>query len=403
VKIYKGKEKINLNTWALAFYLLLAPLDFLPVIPKVSVSHILIFIPIIVCLFYIKNMKIRLDRFFVIPVLYVMMAIVTMFYSYDILDTKQRIVSIGLNISAILILTMLTYNISEIKILKKAMVYSGWLTVLLMLFYSNSSIMGGRITVFINGYYQDPNYLTGFLIFSIVYYFEEYIQNKNIISIIKMSIFMFFVFLTGSRGGTLAMCGSILFYSLIWTKSKRLKPASILVIISSIFIIGIIFILALNMLPSIDVQRYNISYTLNDGGAHRIDIWKSILYNYQNSPTFNKIFGWGAGTIRYFTYNGNVGHNIWIESLMETGIVGVSILFIFYFMYFIKACKMREYVVAASFVGYMIMGMSLSLYSYKPIWNIILLIMILKNFEYKLKNNKRENNQLIIRGVYNEG
>jgi O-antigen ligase len=138
------------------------------------------------------------------------------------------------------------------------------------------------------------------------------------------------------------------------------------------------------------VQRYDISFISTDGGAGRLDIWKSILSNYNSSTELKKFFGWGAGTIPYFTYNGEVGHDIWIESLVEIGIIGVMILFIFYYIYFRKACRIREYVVAASFIGYMIMTLSLSLYSYKPIWNIILLIILLKNrkqFEQKQQLN----------------
>ncbi len=387
MKILKrpGKEKINLRTWVVAFYLLLAPLDFLPVMPGVSITRILIFIPISACLLHYKYMKIRSDIFFFFPVLYGTITMITMLYSYDISVTTQRTISIGLNIAVILIISMLSYNRNEIRIIKKAIVYSGWLTLILMVFYWDGNIMGGRITVVINGVYQDPNYLTGFLIFSILYYYDEFMQNRSKKSIVKMSFFLVSVLLTGSRGGLLAILGSALFYSLIWMKTKRFKFSSIVKIISFIFIMGILFNAVLDKLPDKVSQRYVTSFTLADGGAGRSNIWESTLYNYRSSPIFNKIFGYGAGTIRYFNYKGAVAHNIWIESLIEIGLMGTFIFFMFYFIYLKKAYKMKEYVVATSFMGYIIMGLSMSLYSYKPIWNILLLIIILKNSRYKIE------------------
>lgn len=387
------KEKIKSSTWLLALYLFLAPLDFLPVIPGVSLSRILIFLPLVGCLFYMKDTKIHLDRFFVVPILYVMMVTVTMFYSYDVLVTKQRTISIGFNIAAILVLSMFSYNKRELGKIKKAMVYSGWFILLLMTFYSNISLMDARLIVVVNGAFQDPNYLCGFLIFTIIYYFEEFMQKRKKSAFVIMCVFIVFVLLTGSRGGLVATLGSILFYAVIWIKHKRFNFSSIIKLLSLIFLLSIFFNIALDILPASVAQRYDTSFTLTDEGAGRWHIWESILYNYKASTEFNKLFGWGAGTIRYFTYSGDVGHNIWIESLMEIGIIGVVILLIFYLTYFKKACKMHEYIAAASFVGYMIMTMSLSLCSYKPIWNVILLIMLLKNGKHEVGNNASKDHQ----------
>ncbi|MEK4228820.1 O-antigen ligase family protein [Solibacillus sp. FSL H8-0538] len=374
---------ISIRTWLLAVYLFFAPFDFLQVIPGVSLSRVLICLPLVGCFLYMKYMKIRLDRFLFVIILYVGMLIISMFYTYDLESTSQRIITVGLNMAVILTLSMFHYNKSEITIIKKAMVLSGWLTLFLMLFYSNTSLMGGRITVSVNGVYQDPNYLCGFFIFPIIHYFGEFIKKKYIFSFIKMSVFIILVLLTGSRGGLLAILGSLIFYCLIWMITKKFTLSSIVLIISVTSIFIIFFNTVLGFLPQTITQRFDASFTVQDGAAGRGAIWESIIYKFNDSPNFNMLFGWGAGTIRNFTYNGSVGHNIWIESLVEVGVIGVLVLFIFYFTFFKKALKMDEYVVSASFIGYMIMAMSMSLYSYKPIWNIILLIMILKNSTVK--------------------
>ena len=233
---YTIEKKVKAITWLLAFYFLLAPLDFLQVVPGESISKLLVMLPLGASIFYIKNMKVRIDRFYILLILFIMMIIISMFYSYDQSATVQRTISVTLNIAVILILSMINYNKYEIKILKRAMVLSGWLTIFLMIIYSHD--VYGRLTVVVNGAYQDPNYLTGFLIFSIVYYIDEFISKKKLTSLIKTTIFLTFVLLTGSRGGTIAILGSLLFYIFAWMKSKRVKSTSFVVIIGLIFVLG---------------------------------------------------------------------------------------------------------------------------------------------------------------------
>jgi O-antigen ligase len=379
VLLINKNKNVKFGTWLLVLYLFFAPLDFIPVISGVSLTKVLIFLPLIGCFVYIKHMRIQIDKFFIFPLLYLMFLTITIFYSYDQEYSKQSIMTIGLNIAAILVLSMIGYNEKEIKIIKDAVVLSGWFTLLLMVFFGNTSTIGDRLVVIVNGAYQDPNYLTGFLIFTIIYYFNEFMLNKKIIPLVKMGIFLTFVLLTGSRGGLIAILGSVLFYIIFWMKKKGFKLSSFITIISFIFILMVLFNIAIGMLPENVAQRYDISYTMNDKAAGREVIWTSIIGNFKQSPVFNQFFGWGAGTIQYFNSSGAVAHNVWIESLMEIGVIGTFILFGFYFVYFIKACKIREYVIASTFIGYMIMGLSMSLISYKPIWNILLFILILKN------------------------
>lgn len=379
------QTKIGILSWFLAIYLFIAPLDFLPIIPGVSLSKVLIFIPLIGVLLQIKQITARIDKYFVVPLIYVLMITLTMYYTYNIDLTKERIITVATNVIVILLLSLFKYSEKEIQTIKQAIIYSGWFTLALMIFYSDTDIMAGRMTVIVNGVYQDPNYLTGFLIFSIISYFDDFMKNKKFTSFIKMIIFMFFVFLTGSRGGLVAVLGALLFYSFIWIKKEKVSISFLITLFKIILLMSIFVTASLSLLPESVSERFDISFTINDKGANRGGIWQNILYNYENSPNFNKIFGWGAGTITRLTSTGKVAHNLWIESLMETGIIGTSILFLFYGIFVIKASKLREFVAASSFIGYIIMTMSMSLYSFKPIWNIIFLILILKNRDSRFK------------------
>ena len=380
-------NRVKMITWLVAFYLLLTPLDFLPIVAGASLSKILILIPVCGWLLYLTSIKIRFDRYLVVPVIYVIIILTSSFYSYDASATIQRIVTICMNIAAILVLSTVNYDANEINILKKAIVYSGWFTLVLMIFYAKTDLVGGlRLTVAVNGVYQDPNYLTGFLIFPILFYYFDLISNKKKLSLIKMSVFIIFILLTGSRGGLLALIGALLFLTLIWSMRDGFSLKTFAKIVSVILGLILLFVVTLNFLPEEIVNRYNLASVIASGGTGRTDIWVEVKDQYSDFSLINKLFGGGAGTVKFFT-DGEVAHNLWLESFIEVGVVGSVVFIVFYYIFFKKAYQMKEYVVVSSLFGYIVMSLSLSLYSYKPIWNIMLLILILKNSEDIAQDN----------------
>lgn len=389
-------DAIKMITWLVGLYLLLTPLDFLPVISGVSLSKILIFIPVCGWILYVTRTKVQFDQLFFAPLVYVIIVMISFFYSYDAADTMQRIVTISMNIGAILVLSMVSYNLREIHVLIKAVVFSGWLTLILMTFYSQVDLFGGlRLTVVVNGVYQDPNYLTGFLIFPSLYYYYDLIENKKKLSLIKMCVFLIFILLTGSRGGLLALVGATLLLTVTWIVDKGFRMSSVVKIFSVLLLFIAVIAVAVNVLPEEIVNRYNVTTVVESGGTGRFAIWTMAIENFSNFSIFNKLFGCGAGTIAYFT-GGIVAHNLWLESLLEIGALGTLVLFIFYYVYLNKAYAMKEYVVAASFFGYIIMSMSMSLFSFKPIWNIMLLILILRNSKNQLRYSERDSDKQSI-------
>lgn len=378
------EKNIKIITILLCIYLLLAPLDFMAIIPGVSLSRVLIFLPLIGFTLNIKNTQIILDRYLVLPVLYMMFLAGSIFYSYNMGDTFGRTLSISFNIGVILVLSWINYNSYEIDLFKKSLVYSGWLTVLLMMLYGDTSL--NRLTVIVNGNYQDPNYLSGFLIFSIIYYLDELIKGKKTSALIKVVIFLYFVLLTGSRGGMIAILVSMVFYIFTWMHEQEFKIKSFLKIITIVIFVIIMFSEVMQLLPESVSQRFSLEYSINDSGAGRFDIWKVLINNLTQFNIFRIFFGTGAGTVVY-SANGFVAHNLWIESLVEVGVIGTSLLIGFYFVYLKSAYKMKEYVIYASFIGYLVMSLSMSLFTYKPIFNILLMINIIKNHNKEHMNN----------------
>jgi len=372
-------NKIRLGVFLIAVHFLLTPLDFYPIFSGISIVRILSVIPISGCLLQIPNQKIKFNKYIIILLFYFLLILLSSLYSVDIHKTYSRALSVGSNILFIIILTTIDYNEKEIFFLKRIMVFSGWLVLALILIFSSYELTEGRLTLHMRGAAQDPNYLVGYLMFTFVYYFNGLITRKRWINIIYIGIILYIILMTGSRGGIIAIIGSVAFCFFLWLKSNRIKPKTISIMALAFVSITITIIYIFRYLPEAIVNRFYISYTIKDRGANRFDIWISIVNNYKNFPFFNLIFGQGAGTILNFT-NGNAGHNLWLEHLLELGFIGLFILIVMYLVFFAKILHLKENVVTSVFLGYILLTMSLSLYSYKPIWNIIIIILIHNNY-----------------------
>lgn len=375
---------IKINVYLFAVFFVLSPLDFLSIIPGVSLSRFLVIIPILATLLNLKNGRLKFDRYFILPTLYLLFVIFSLFYTYNIGSTIQRIIPIALNVSMILLVSMLSYNEKEISVIKQSFVYSAWITLLLMLIYSSIDPVEGRLLITVSGVYQDPNYICGFFIYAIAHYFDKLLSTKKISNVVPIFIFLYFIILTGSRGGLLAALGTIFVLLLLKIQRKKFEVSRLLKFAFFACFTLMILYLGMMLAPDSVISRFSLAYNLADDGSSRIRIWESIIYVLKDSSGLRITLGYGAGTIRFFTYGGSVAHNTWLESLLEIGVIGLLILFLFYFVYFIKSFTEKQYVITASFAGYLIMSLTLSLYSYRPIWNIIILMVLLaRNYQHR--------------------
>lgn len=373
----------------LSIYLFLMPLDFYPIIEGVSVSKIMIFLPLLGAIFELPSFK-RINGYSFLAVLYLFFVGITYFYSIDRSLTQSRLITLTLNIALIFIFSMRQYGYDEIEKLFNAVAFSGWLFLVLTLKYGKFNY--GRLFIEIDGIHQDPNYFCGFFIFSICYYIWKYFSNNKVVNLIFAMILLIPVFLTGSRGGLISLFAAVVV--LLWQYVRISKSNKISKLLLAILIITPLLIILWQFLPEEIKNRFSIEYTMDDGGAGRFEIWKECIEVFKDSYFDQKVFGHGSGTINVLLSGNKVAHNFYIESLLEVGVIGALAAFFMYFQYGKMALKLKEGFLVASYVGYMVMTLSMSLYSYKPIWNIILLIIIVTVYNKSENyNNKSVNNR----------
>lgn len=383
-------ERKNKNFFILflSIYLFLIPFDFYPLIEGISVSRFLVFLPLIGALFEMRSFKVfRGESFWVLW--YFASVSLTYFYSIDKSLTKERIITLFLNFVVIILFSMRPYTREEIERLFKAVALSGWLFLVLTLLYGE--FRNARLFVVIGGLQQDPNYFCGFIIFPICYYLWRFLENSKFWNLASALILSVPIFLTGSRGGLLALLGSVFVIFVIYI--KRGDSSRFVKFFFAVLVILLVVLVFWRYLPEQITNRFTLEYTLEDNGAGRFEIWEDIIAEFKDAELWNQVFGHGAATVKNFNSRQQVAHNIYFETLIETGVTGILMLLLMYFKYGAMAFKLEEGFLVASFTGYMIMTLSMSLYSYKPLWNIVLLIVILTVYNKgEISDNQSVNN-----------
>lgn len=358
---------------ALWIYLFLTPLNFIGVLPGISLTRVVVFIPLFFLLLNFKKMKFRFDSLMVLPILYILVLFISISYSLNTSITIDRVLSIAQNITVVLLFSAVPFNSNEIKVIKSGIVYSGWFTLILLLFFSEPLGDTLRISIVINGVAQDPNDLIGYLMYTTVYNVSLFLKNKDLKSFLFILPFISVVLMTGSRGGLISVFIAIIFYILVYSSgSKRFLRN----VFFSVSIVLVILFFARMLIPNDILERYTLESVFNDQGSGRFLIWESLWIIWKDSSLFRQVFGWGAGTVKLLAFKETVAHNIWLESLIEVGLLGMVSLVVFHIAYLNKAFRGKIYVVISAYIGLLVMTLSLSLYSYKPLWNILFLILL---------------------------
>lgn len=165
------------------------------------------------------------------------------------------------------------------------------------------------------------------------------ISRWRIISIIELVSYMFIVF-SLKRGAILIGTISLLaFLSVIIKTSKGLKKLRGLFIASAILFVAVYYVL--NLYETNEEFQHRIAMTLEGNSSGRDQIAETILdaFNQQSDP-FAIIFGNGAdATIDIAGIN---AHNDWLELLINQGVIGVIVFFLFYVSWFRTYLSLRR-------------------------------------------------------------
>lgn len=237
------------------------------------------------------------------------------------------------------LMTQHTYTLSEYNLLVRIYMISGILISLIIIFGSSFvNVSFGRYSIVIGGAVIDQNNLAlglsipAMLAMSILFDKTERLGWK-IISVICLTVALYAIFLTGSRGGLLCLVIAAIVYILI-----RLKNAPIfskVLIVAAAVSLVFTFQYFLAILPGDLSVRFTLADVQKDGGALRINIWEAAFKGFADNDIIRKTFGIGYGAFpnfitRYF-FKDVAAHNDYVQILLELGIVGLT-----YFLLMLK-------------------------------------------------------------------
>ena len=142
--------------------------------------------------------------------------------------------------------------------------------------------------------------------------------------------------IVSKRTPLLAIIAACVFYLLISLKDHKHKWR---MIISSLFVIGVVYYLSLNLQTDI-VDR--IRTMDEDGGSGRLDIFSAVWQGISNSSWVQWLFGHGVYQ-EYATDNDFSAHNDFLEIFWDYGFVGFLVYVFMIFSLFRNRVFIKKY------------------------------------------------------------
>ncbi len=215
---------------------------------------------------------------------------------------------------------------------------------------------GGRIIGFTGGPNVYAVYLMEAMPISVVLIRREVTTRGRMLFAGVLLIYLAALVATGSRGG-LVSCGAMAVYIFVTLPglSRRRRMASI--VLGGIAIVGGILLAAI-----INPDRFSLAGFVGDAGAGRAEIWNAAVQTVNERPVFGsgistfrtqvldlltKVSGGSSDVIGLIRQGeiadaGKLGvHNMYLELLLDTGIVGLALWGVAYVAVAFNLWKMR--------------------------------------------------------------
>ena len=386
------KSRINASAICLGIYFMAMPFDSFRVFGIGSLTKVIMLLPIIAVLME-RNRYLYFGKLTKTLIVYAVYSAFSLIYSVDYNASSTSVKALLMNVIAILCVSALRreYDVKEVTFLKTALVIGGLGTILLTFLFPTTGT-SGRLSLGIGGGTQDQNYINGYIVFAFTMFVIRIFTKKALYAIPAFGIIVFVLF-TGSRGALLAyFCIAIVVISYIMLARGKKIQRIILMVLLILFVYGSLDYLSA-LLPQSIALRFSRDYVVNHANTGRVELWRYFLTCYKESSFLRQLFGYGfgaSGSLNHMggTFEGLRAHNLFIDHLVMGGIIGV-ILFIFMIYCYLRAAfRAKDLFLIGSYIGYIVMMMTLSLLSYKPIWNCMMMIIIISRQKETASKNE---------------
>lgn len=378
---------IRFRTYILGLYLLILPIDssLRGIIGSISVINYIVMFYCTIRFLNLFKERIKTDnlvkcRMYFVYVLYFMISI-----SWTISRELGSwcILSLLGSFGIFLFASIDTYSNDEYKFLRNMITFGG-VVVVMMTFWNLDSdipsrfVLGAKRTM-------DPNYFATGLVLVTANLMDNILNKKNVKINMGISILLILtIVMTGSRGGLLANM-FVIFTSVSIHKMKQFKK--LFLVFQVLMVFGFIFYFTHDLIPNWLLNRFTTNQMISDGGSGRIAIWLSNLSYFKNGNILRLIFGNGFASFPHISLVSfgvpMVAHSIYVQSLIEGGIIGLLITISLIVVAIRYAWKNNEKYVFSALVGAVIGGFFLDIHISRFFWVILFLSVCTRQNNYK--------------------
>jgi O-antigen ligase len=271
---------------------------------------------------------------------------------------------------------------NEFDTLKWCIVGGGVISAILIIYNFRSLETVDRVTVQFGERSAGLNELPFDLLISVSICIEKLFNVKRkmmkVLFILLLSIIIFSIIITGSRGGLVGV--GVIFVVYILSMRRRLSAGLVLLVIG---------IILLSLTPGYFIER--LREAQETGGAGRTFIWTNALNAFKHYWTIGaglNNFPEAYAEFGHFTpfseiYRGS--HNIYLGTFVELGIIGFSLMVLGIRKHY-QAIKSRfayynnnQVMLKASFWAMLVASFFLDTFWYKSFWLLWMMIMMHQN------------------------
>ena len=318
---------------------------------------------------FLSNRKLQINGVHLALLVYTLSIISTLFINASTVATNS-VIGYILNAALYICMSVIPYNRDELKLLEKAQILLLIILNVLTLF-SNGSL-ANRTTLMIMGQTSDPNYFVGFFIFPLTVALKQLASGKHPLPyLLLLAVSLYSVFLSGSRGGFLAIAVTIAGFALIYPTGFKKR---MVFFAGGLMLLLILWTIFKPILPENIVERMSVEAVVETGGTGRMDVWKSMIREIVDQPE-KLLFGRGLNIFHRVEVDGRwsdkVAHNQVIQTVYNQGLVGLISFLLMIGISFFRCLKRRK-IVSIAMIGMMALSVSLSFnQTTRTFWNLI--------------------------------
>lgn len=360
--------KIKISSYIFAVYLVLLPLStgLSGIIGNISLmNYIAVLYIIFVCGDLFRKRTIVIQKSLRIIYIYFFYTIISSLWNTNF-TFDWYFTTFATTVLIFVFATLNTYSYREIELFIKAVIISSLLVVAVSVF---NIIVYHNYRLFITiSSTMDPNdFACGLCLIISVYIFMLMTKKKSLWTGIVLAIIFIIILLTGSRGAVLMVLGMISYWIVTSSKSRRFKNIIMLGILALF-----VYIFMADTMTEYLLDRFQISSILDTQGSGRLIIWKNAILKFRDSNLIRMIFGYGHGGFKNAVHYIAIGHssayeshNIFINALIEGGLVGLILLISSFCKVIRCAWKHNNIIGQLCTIGFLLEGLTLDAQSYR--------------------------------------